>query len=132
MRSNHASIVDGARLARARIAVVPHLRPRRRGGALSGAADGRAFVVTESYFSMDADSPDLAALRRLCDAHGAALIVDESHALGILGPEGRGLCAAAGVQPDALVGTFGKAFGAGGRVRGGLPVAHHLALEPGA
>ena len=72
---------------------------------------------------MDADSPDLPALRRLCDAHGAALIVDESHALGVLGPDGRGLCAAAGVEPDALVGTFGKAFGAGRGVRGRLPFA---------
>ena len=82
----------------------------------------RTFVVTESYFSMDADSPDLAAMRRLCDAHGAALLVDESHALGVLGPEGRGLCVGAGVEPDALVGTYGKAFGAGGGLRG--RVAH--------
>jgi 8-amino-7-oxononanoate synthase len=71
-------------------------------------------VVTESYFSMDADSPDLPALRAVCDAEGAALVVDEAHALGVLGPQGRGLCAAAGVVPDVLVGTFGKAFGAAG------------------
>src|ERR1019366_8591875 len=53
--------------------------------------------------------------------HGAALIVDEAHALGVLGPEGRGLCAAAGVQPDALVATFGKSFGAGGAFVAGCP-----------
>jgi 8-amino-7-oxononanoate synthase len=112
---NHASIIDGARLSRAQVIVVPHCDVDAVGAALRRRpADGRAFVVTESYFSMDADSPDLAALRAVCDTHGAALIVDEAHALGVLGPEGRGLCAAAGVAPDVLVGTFGKAFGAAG------------------
>jgi 8-amino-7-oxononanoate synthase len=118
---NHASIVDGARLAKARVAVVPHLDLGAFERALSEPRRRRAFAVTESYFSMDADSPDLRELRRLCDAHGAALIVDESHALGVLGPDGRGLCAAAGVEPDALMGTFGKAFGAGGAFVAGCP-----------
>jgi 8-amino-7-oxononanoate synthase len=111
---NHASIIDGARLSRARVEVVPHLDAGAVEAALRTRREGRAFVVTESYFSMDGDSPDLAALRGLCDTFGAALVVDEAHALGVLGPDGRGLCAAAGVQPDVLVGTFGKAFGAGG------------------
>jgi 8-amino-7-oxononanoate synthase len=111
---NHASIIDGARLSRARIAVVSHLDVGAVARALESNRHGRAFVVTESYFSMDADAPDLAALRRLCDTHGAALIVDEAHALGVLGAEGRGLCAEAGVRADAIVGTFGKAFGAAG------------------
>ena len=69
------------------------------------------WVVTESYFSMDGDIPDLGALRALCDAHDAALYVDEAHALGVFGPQGRGLCAEAGVRPDIFVGTFGKALG---------------------
>jgi 8-amino-7-oxononanoate synthase len=111
---NHASIIDGARLSRAQVRVVPHLDVEATARALADPPRGRAFVVTESYFSMDADSPDLAALRRVCDAHGAALVVDEAHALGVLGPGGRGLCAEAGVRADAVVGTFGKAFGAGG------------------
>jgi 8-amino-7-oxononanoate synthase len=111
---NHASIIDGARLSRARIHVVPHLDLPAVAAALALPRAGRAFVVTESYFSMDADSPDLGALRHLCDAHGAALVVDEAHALGVLGPEGQGLCAAAGIEADALIGTFGKAFGAAG------------------
>jgi 8-amino-7-oxononanoate synthase len=76
---NHASLIDGARLSRARIEVVPHLDVRATERALAAPRQGRAFVVTESYFSMDADSPDLAALRRLCDAHDAALVVDEAH-----------------------------------------------------
>ncbi len=118
---NHASIIDGVRLSRCRTAVVPHLDLGAVERALRDRGAGRAFVVTESYFSMDADSPDLASLRALCDAHGAALIVDEAHALGVLGPGGAGLCAEAGVVPDALVGTFGKAFGAAGAFVAGCP-----------
>lgn len=122
---NHASIVDGARLSRARIEVVSHLDFAAVEGALRRsrrtAGGGRSLVVTESYFSMDADSPDLGELRRICDDHGAALIVDEAHAIGVLGPEGRGLCRGAGMVPDALVGTFGKAFGAAGAFVAGCP-----------
>ena len=111
---NHASIIDGARLSRAEIAVVPHLDLGAVETALRRTRGRRAWVVTESYFSMDADSPDLRGLRAVCDAAGAPLIVDEAHALGLYGSDGRGLCAAAGVVPDVLVGTFGKSFGAGG------------------
>jgi 8-amino-7-oxononanoate synthase len=68
-------------------------------------------VVTESYFSMEGDSPDLVALAGLCRTYDAALVVDEAHALGVFGAEGRGLCAAVGVRPDVLVGTAGKALG---------------------
>jgi 8-amino-7-oxononanoate synthase len=68
-------------------------------------------VATESYFSMDGDSPDLAALRGACDAFDAALYVDEAHALGVFGAEGRGVSSVQGVQPDVLVGTLGKAIG---------------------
>jgi 8-amino-7-oxononanoate synthase len=118
---NHASIVDGARLARARTAVVPHRDILAVERALMSRGSGRAVVVTESYFSMDADSPDLRALREVCNARGAALVVDEAHALGVLGPGGSGLCAEAGIQPDALVGTFGKSFGAAGAFVAGCP-----------
>jgi 8-amino-7-oxononanoate synthase len=118
---NHASIIDGARLSRASVRIVPHLDVAAVREALSGPRSGQAFVITESYFSMDADQPDLRGLRDLCDRAGAALLVDEAHALGVLGPEGRGLCAASGVDADALVGTFGKAFGAGGAFVAGCP-----------
>jgi len=111
---NHASIIDGARLSRAEIRVVPHLDADAVARALQAPCRGRRWVVTESYFSMDADAPDLRRLRDACDLSGAALIVDEAHALGVLGPDGRGLCAEAGVRPDVIVGTFGKAFGAAG------------------
>jgi 8-amino-7-oxononanoate synthase len=119
---NHASLIDGARLSRARVAVVPHGEVAAIATALAERAEARAWVVVESYYSMDADGPDLAALRSVCDAHGAALYVDEAHALGVLGPAGRGRCAEAGVTPDVLVGTLGKSFGSQGAFVGGRGV----------
>jgi 8-amino-7-oxononanoate synthase len=118
--ANHASIIDGARLAKAEVRVVQHLNLDAVRTALQGARGARAcWVVTESYFSMDGDGPDLAALRELCDTADACLIVDEAHALGIFGPEGAGRCAEAGVRPDILVGALGKAIGShGGFVSG--------------
>jgi 8-amino-7-oxononanoate synthase len=112
---NHASIIDGCRLSRAIIRIVPHCDLRAVAQALSAARDASCiWVVTESYFSMDGDSPDLSQLRELCDAHSAGLVVDEAHALGVFGPEGAGQCAAHGVRPDVLIGTLGKAVGVQG------------------
>lgn len=111
---NHASIVDGCRLSRAQTTVFPHLDVDAVRSELRSRRTSRAWVVTESYFSMDADSPDLRGLRAACDEYGAALVVDEAHAIGVLGPGGRGLLAAAGVAADVTVGTFGKAFGGAG------------------
>jgi 8-amino-7-oxononanoate synthase len=108
---NHASIVDGCRLCRADVVVVPHLDLSAMDRALAAHPHGRRWLVTESYFSMDGHVPDLAKLRDLCDRHDAALVVDEAHALGVFGPRGRGLCAASHITPDVLVGTLGKAVG---------------------
>lgn len=111
---NHASIVDGCRLSRADVRIVPHLSVDAIEDALRQSAHPRRWVVVESCFSMDGDVPDLVRLRRVCDEHGAGLIVDEAHAIGLYGPEGRGLCAEVGIVPDALVGAFGKALGGQG------------------
>jgi len=119
---NHASLIDGARLSRARVAVVPHADRDALEQALAGRSEAHAWVVVESYYSMDADGPDLGELRRICDRHGAALYVDEAHALGVLGPGGRGRCAEAGITPDVLVGTLGKAFGSQGAFVAGRTV----------
>ncbi|CAN5857092.1 8-amino-7-oxononanoate synthase [soil metagenome] len=108
---DHASIIDGCRLSRASIEVFPH---RDLGALERGLASGggrRRIVVTESLFSMDGDIADLVAIAALCKRYDAALIVDEAHAIGAHGPEGRGLCASVGVVPDVLIGTFGKALG---------------------
>ena len=114
---NHASIVDGCRLARARVVVTPHLELAAVEAALrqhTGSAP--AWVVTEGLFSMDGDSPDLPELRALCDRYGAGLIVDEAHSLGVLGPNGAGRAAAQGVRPEVLVAGLGKAVGSQGGV----------------
>jgi 8-amino-7-oxononanoate synthase len=109
---NHASIIDGCRLSRATVRVVAHLDVGEVEDALRQAASAtRRWVVTEGYFSMEGDSPDLAALRLACNRHDAALIVDEAHALGVFGPRGTGLCAESDVRPDVLIGTAGKALG---------------------
>lgn len=108
---NHASIIDGCRLSRASVHVYPHRDLGVLERALAEGGGRRRIVVTESLFSMDGDVPDLVAIAELCRRHDAALIVDEAHAIGVYGPEGRGLCADAGIAPDVVVGTFGKAIG---------------------
>jgi 8-amino-7-oxononanoate synthase len=108
---NHASIIDGGRLSRADVIVFPHRDLAALSAALSRSTHPRRLVVSESLFSMDGDLADVAGLAAVCARHGAALVLDEAHAVGVLGPEGRGLAAAHGVEPDVLIGTFGKAFG---------------------
>lgn len=118
--ANHASLIDGARLSKAKVEVVPHLDLTSLAAALKAHREARAcWVVTESYFSMDGDGPDLTSMRALCDSHDACLIVDEAHALGVFGPQGSGRCSAAGIKPDVLIGALGKAIGThGGFVAG--------------
>ncbi len=112
---NHASLIDGCRLSRARIEIYPHADvDAARARLATGHTARRRLLVTESLFSMNGDAAPLAALADAADATDAVLIVDEAHALGVLGPEGRGLSAAAGIVPDVLIGTLGKAFGAAG------------------
>jgi 8-amino-7-oxononanoate synthase len=118
--ANHASLIDGARLAKAEVRVLPHLDLTALDNALTDLRGSRAcWVATESYFSMDGDGPDLRAMRALCDRHDACLIVDEAHALGVFGIGGAGRCAEAGIKPDVLIGALGKAVGThGGFVAG--------------
>ncbi len=112
---NHASLIDGIRLSRARAQIVPHLDLAKleEGLAESVSAPAR-WVICEAYYSMDGDGPNLAALRALCDRYDAQLYVDEAHSLGTFGPRGAGLCAAEGVVPDVLMAAFGKSVGSQG------------------
>lgn len=119
---NHASLIDGIRLARTKVVVFPHNDLEALASHLGEAAGARRrWVVTESYFSMDADGPDLGALRALCDRTQTLLYLDEAHALGVMGPAGRGLAAAADVTPDVFAGTLGKSLGGQGAFVAGAP-----------
>lgn len=111
----HASLVDAARLSGATIRVFPHNHLEKLERLLR-TAKGRALVVTESIFSMDGDAAPLREIAQLKEKHGAWLLVDEAHAVGVLGPQGRGLAAALGVdgQIDLHLGTLSKAFGLSG------------------
>jgi 8-amino-7-oxononanoate synthase len=110
---NHASIIDGCRLARADVHVFPHLEADHVAAHLRRERHRyrNVFVVTESVFSMDGDAAPLAELLDITHQYGACLMVDEAHSAGVVGPQGRGACAAASVRPDVLVTPFGKAFG---------------------
>jgi 8-amino-7-oxononanoate synthase len=118
---NHASIVDGCRLSRANVVVYRHrdaehlLWSMRRHGRHRD--DGsRSLVVTDSIFSMDGDVAPLAEIVELAHAFGARIAVDEAHAVGTYGPDGRGALAQAGLEGevDAIVGTLGKSLGSYG------------------
>jgi 8-amino-7-oxononanoate synthase len=129
-QANHASLIDGARLSRARIAIYRHADAVAAGAALADSTSyRRRIIVTESLFSMDGDAAPLGELARLARDHDATLVVDEAHALGALGPDGHGLCSAAGVVPDVLVGTLGKAFGAFGGFAAGPPVVREYLIN---
>jgi 8-amino-7-oxononanoate synthase len=118
----HASLIDGLRLSRATVHVYEHADPSHLAELLERhRGDGRrAWVVTDTVFSMDGDLAPLRALRDLCDRHDAGLFVDEAHAVGVLGG-GHGLCAARGVRADVTVGTLGKAAGVAGAFVAGSP-----------
>src|SRR5262249_51959084 len=111
---NHASIIDGCRLSRADVAIFPHRDHRALEAELRARRGRRRLVISESLFSMDGDFADVEAIAALCNRYDAAFVLDEAHALGALGPEGRGLAADLGVVPDIVIGTFGKALGAFG------------------
>jgi len=117
---NHASIVDGCRVSRAEVVIyrhrdVEHLEwsLRRHSGRRGG---DRRLIVTDSVFSMDGTLAPLAEIAELAHIHGTRLVVDEAHATGNLGPEGRGAVAEAGLEGevDVVIGTLGKALGSYG------------------
>lgn len=126
---NHASLIDGCRLARGATQVVAHADPDAVRKAL-GTHEGPAVAVSDTVFSVDGDAAPLAELATACREHGAALLVDDAHGLGVLGDGGRGAPQAAGLAgaPDVVVtATLSKSFGSqGGAVLGPAPVIDHL------
>ena len=126
---NHASLIDGCRLSRARTAVVPHRDLDAVREALGGRG-GPALAVTDAVFSVDGDAAALGGLAGVCRAAGAGMLVDDAHGFGVLGDGGRGTVAAAGLAgADDVVCTvtLSKSLGAqGGAVLGPARVIEHL------
>ena len=113
-RLNHASLLDGARMSDARLQRYPHADIAALDAAMAQAPRGEYLVATDGVFSMDGDFAALDALSKVATRHDAWCMVDDAHGLGVVGPEGRGSVAAAGLgvqQVPILMGTLGKAFG---------------------
>ncbi|MFJ4821580.1 8-amino-7-oxononanoate synthase [Streptomyces sp. NPDC088801] len=126
---NHASLIDGCRLARGTTQVVAHAEPDAVCKALA-THDGTAIAVSDTVFSVDGDAAPLTALAGACREHGAGLVVDDAHGLGVLGDGGRGAPHAAGIAGAGDVVatvTLSKSLGSqGGAVLGPARVVDHL------
>lgn len=124
---NHASLIDGARLARAGVSVYPHGDVDALRAQLEMSSASTKIVVTDSVFSMDGDLAPLPALLALCEQHGAWLVVDDAHGFGVLGAKGSGALEHFTLRSPNLVyvGTLGKAAG----VSGAFIAAHASVIE---
>ncbi|MFM2058830.1 MAG: hypothetical protein RLY71_3215 [Pseudomonadota bacterium] len=130
---NHASLIDGALLARAQVQRYPHNRVDRLATLLAQSTAPLKLIVTDAVFSMDGDLAPLPELLALAEAHDAWLILDDAHGLGILGPHGEGSLAHFGPQTGPglrserliLMGTLGKAMG----TSGAFVLAHRTVID---
>lgn len=113
---DHASLVDGARLARASLRFYNHADADHLDRQLARRSGGHAWIVTDGVFSMDGALAPLPELLEVADRHGATLIVDDAHATGVVGADGAGTLSHFGIDPSKViqVGTLSKALGAQG------------------
>ena len=113
---NHASIVDGCRLARAETFVYDHCDLEHLEWGLQQAGGRGSLIVTDGVFSMDGDIAPLPEIVELAQRYDARVMVDEAHGTGCLGPGGRGAVADAGLEDevDVVIGTLGKSLGSYG------------------
>jgi 8-amino-7-oxononanoate synthase len=129
-RYNHASLIDGCKSSGAEVIVAPHADPAALAAILAAHPGRETVFVTESVFSVDGDLAPLAELHEVTAAHAALMLVDDAHALGLLGEQGAGGVAAAGLAgaPDVIVtATLSKALGgAGGVIAGPAALIRHL------
>ncbi|WP_295626131.1 8-amino-7-oxononanoate synthase [uncultured Corynebacterium sp.] len=127
---SHASLIDACRLSRARVVVTPLGDLDAIDRALSDRPESRALVVSDAVYSTSGEIADVAALYSVARRHHAALLVDEAHGLGVVGPGGRGAIAEAGLSgaPDLVATvTLSKSLGAqGGAIVGPLHLREHL------
>jgi glycine C-acetyltransferase len=124
---NHASIIDGIRLSKAKRFRFANSDMNDLETQLKAATEAKArriIIVTDGVFSMDGYFADLKSIRTLADRYDALIMVDDCHATGFIGPQGRGTPAHAGVKVDILTGTLGKALGgsAGGYIAASKPI----------
>jgi len=124
---NHASLIDGARLSRARVQVYPHADIEALDAMLAASAAETKIVSTDSVFSMDGDIAPLPQLASICERHGAWLVVDDAHGFGVLGEDGRGALSHCDLSSPNIVymGTLSKAAGVGGA----FVAAHETVIE---
>lgn len=124
---NHASLIDGARLAKAHVTVYPHGDVAALDALLGASSAPTKIVVTDAVFSMDGNLAPLPQLLTLCERHGAWLVVDDAHGFGVLGAQGRGALEHFGLRSPNIVyvGTLGKAAG----VSGAFIAAHASVIE---
>ena len=117
---NHACLIDGARLARAEVHRYAHADLAALDREMAQSVARRKLVISDAVFSMDGDSADIAGLLALCERHDALLLLDDAHGFGVLGPQGRGSLAAAGLHGAhascrvLYMATLGKAAGVAG------------------
>jgi len=128
----HASLIDGARMSRGTLRSFRHnmpssLRQRLRSWRDKHPDRGGALVAVDGIYSMEGDMSPVAEISAVCQEVGARLLVDEAHSLGVLGPEGAGVAAAAGIRPDLIMGTFSKSLAScGGFLAGPQGVIDYL------
>ncbi len=124
---NHASLIDGARLARSALRVYPHRDLQQLEALLAQSSAHDKLVVTDGVFSMDGDIAPLRELLALCERYQAWLVVDDAHGFGVLGEHGRGVLEHLALSSPQLVyvGTLGKAAG----VAGAFVAAHQTVTE---
>jgi 8-amino-7-oxononanoate synthase len=110
---NHASIIDGIRLSHARRSIYKHKDLGTLESLLKSSTARKKVIVSESVFSMDGDVAPVSALRGLADRYGALFVIDEAHAVGVMGRKGGGVCRIDEnkTRPDIVVGTLSKALG---------------------